>query len=256
MDSDAFLDFKAGAYVQIDIPEYELSFSEFRRRFGKRFKPAWDRFDLWGLRSKSEEPIFRAYSLANPPAEGNLLRFTIRIATPPPGLKEAPPGKGSSFIFNLQPGDKVTLSGPYGKFFIKDSEREMCFVGGGAGMAPLRSQILHALNSRQSQRIISFWYGARSKQELFFDDEFKALEKKYDNFSFYVALSDPQPEDNWRGMTGYIHNNLYQHYLKDHDDPSEIEYYLCGPPMMIDSIEKMLEDLGVESEMIAFDKFS
>ena len=199
------LDFNAGAYVQIDIPEYELSFSEFRKRVGKRFQPAWDRFDLWGLRSKSEEAIFRAYSLANPPSENKHLRFTIRIATPPPGGKEVPPGKGSSFIFNLNPGDKLTLSGPYGEFFVKATDREMCFVGGGAGMAPLRSQVLHHLETLKTNRTISFWYGARSKQELFFDEEFRALEKTYDNFSFQVALSDPQPEDNWDGMTGYVH---------------------------------------------------
>jgi len=256
LDGDETLNFNAGAYVQLDIPEYELSFTEFRKRVGKKYQPAWDRFDLWGLRSKSEEAIFRAYSLANPPAEGKRLRFTIRIATPPPGMQEAPPGKGSSFIFNLKPGDKITLSGPYGEFFIKESNREMCFVGGGAGMAPLRSQILHHLETLETKRIVSFWYGARSLQELFFDDEFRALEKKYPNFSFHVALSDPQPEDNWSGMTGYIHQYLRDQYLLKHEDPTEIEYYLCGPPMMIDAIEEMLDDLGVEPEMIAFDKFS
>jgi len=256
LDADEVLEFNAGAYVQLDIPEYELSFTEFRKRVGKKYQPAWDRFDLWGLRSKSQEAIFRAYSLANPPAEGKRLRFTIRIATPPPGMQEAPPGKGSSFIFNLKPGDKITLSGPYGEFFIKESEREMCFVGGGAGMAPLRSQILHHLESLETKRTVSFWYGARSLQELFFDEEFRALEKKHPNFSFHVALSDPQPEDNWSGMTGYIHQYLRDQYLLKHEDPTEIEYYLCGPPMMIDAIEEMLDDLGVEPEMIAFDKFS
>jgi len=256
LDADEVLEFNAGAYVQLDIPEYELSFTEFRKRVGKKYQPAWDRFDLWGLRSKSQEAIFRAYSVANPPAEGKRLRFTIRIATPPPGMQEAPPGKGSSFIFNLKPGDKITLSGPYGEFFIKESEREMCFVGGGAGMAPLRSQILHHLESLETKRTVSFWYGARSLQELFFDEEFRALEKKHPNFSFHVALSDPQPEDNWSGMTGYIHQYLRDQYLLKHEDPTEIEYYLCGPPMMIDAIEEMLDDLGVEPEMIAFDKFS
>jgi len=256
LEEGEFLDFDAGAYVQIDVPEYQLSFSEFRKRVGKRFQPAWDRFDLWGLRSKSEEAIFRAYSLANPPSEGNRPRFTIRIATPPPGKKEAPPGKGSSYIFNLNPGENLTLSGPYGDFFVKNTDREMCFVGGGAGMAPLRSQILHNLETLNTKRILSFWYGARSKQELFFDKEFRALEKAYDNFSFHVALSDPQPEDDWNAMTGYIHQNLRDHYLITHEDPTEIEYYLCGPPMMIDAIEQMLDDLGVDPEMIAFDKFS
>jgi len=256
LDGDQALDFNAGAYVQLNIPEYELSFTEFRKRVGKKYQPAWDRFDLWGLRSRSQEAIFRAYSLANPPADGKRLRFTIRIATPPPGIQEAPPGKGSSYIFNLKPGDKITLSGPYGDFFVKESEREMCFVGGGAGMAPLRSQILHYLETVETKRTVSFWYGARSRQELFFDPEFQALEEKHPNFSFQVALSDPQPEDKWTGMTGYIHQNLRDQYLLDHEDPPEIEYYLCGPPMMIDAIEQMLDDLGVEPEMIAFDKFS
>ncbi len=256
LDGGETLDFDAGAYVQLDIPEYELSFTEFRKRVGKKYQPSWDRFDLWGLRSKSEEAIFRAYSLANPPAENRQLRFTIRIATPPPGLQEAPPGKGSSFIFNLKPGDKITLSGPYGEFFVKESEREMCFVGGGAGMAPLRSQILHHLEALETKRTVSFWYGARSLQELFFDEEFRALEKKHPNFTFHVALSDPQPEDNWSGMTGYIHQYLRDQYLIKHEDPTEIEYYLCGPPLMIDAIEEMLDDMGVEPEMIAFDKFS
>ena len=250
------LDFDAGAYVQIDVPEYELSFSEFRKRVGKKFQPSWDRFDLWGLRSKSEEAIFRAYSLANPPVENRHLRFTIRIATPPPGKQGAPPGKGSSFIFNLNPGDKLTLSGPYGDFFVKKTDREMCFVGGGAGMAPLRSQVLHHLETLNTKRIISFWYGARSKQELFFDEEFRALEEAHVNFSFNVALSDPQPEDDLDGMTGYIHQNLKDHYLAKHEDPTEIEYYLCGPPMMIEASEQMLDDMGVDPEMIAFDKFS
>jgi Na+-transporting NADH:ubiquinone oxidoreductase subunit F len=256
LEADEPLVFNAGAYVQLDIPEYELSFSEFRKRVGKKYQPAWDRFDLWGLRSKSEEAIFRAYSLANPPSENRRLRFTIRIATPPPGTQEIPPGKGSSYIFNLNPGDKITLSGPYGEFFVKGTQREMCFVGGGAGMAPLRSQVMHYLETIETKRTLSFWYGARSKQELFFDKEFRALEEKYENFSFHVALSDPQPEDGWTGMTGYIHQNLRDQYLLGHEDPTEIEYYLCGPPMMIDAIEQMLDDMGVDPEMIAFDKFS
>lgn len=250
------LDFNAGAYIQIDIPEYTLSFTEFRKRVGAKFRPVWDRFNLWGLKSKSEEPVFRAYSLANPPSEQTVLRFTIRIATPPPGVKAAPPGTGSSYIFNLQKGDKVTLSGPYGDFFVNESDREMCFIGGGAGMAPLRSQIFHQLKTLGTRRRLSFWYGARSLQELFFEEEFKALEAEFDNFTYYVALSDPEAEDNWQGMTGYIHQNLHDHYLADHEDPTEIEYYLCGPPMMVQAIEDMLDSLGVEPEMIKFDKFS
>ncbi len=249
------LKFKAGAYIQIDVPEYELSFTEFRTRIAEQFRPEWDRFDLWGVRATLEEPIFRAYSLANPPSEKNRLRFTIRIATPPPGAMEAPPGKGSSYIFNLKQGDKVTLSGPYGDFFVKDSQREMCFIGGGAGMAPLRSQIRDQLETQNTTRKISFWYGARSVRELFFYDEFKELEAKHANFDYHVALSAPLPDENWKGPTCYIHHCLKETYLDMHEDPTEIEYYLCGPPMMIDSVAAMLDSLGVEPEMIAYDKF-
>lgn len=255
IDPDQSIDFKAGAYIQIDIPEYEFSFSEFKARVAERFRPDWNRFDLWGLKSKNEAPIFRAYSLANPPSEKNILRFTIRIATPPPGMDEAPPGTGSSFIFKLKPGDKVTLSGPFGDFFVKDTEKEICFIGGGAGMAPLRSQIFHLLETLGSKRKISFWYGARSLQELFFSDEFTTLVKKHENFSYHVALSNPVPEDKWDGMTGYIHQQLHDLYLAEHEDPTEIEYYMCGPPMMLDAVIDMLDNIGVEPEMIAFDKF-
>jgi len=255
IDHGEALEFNAGAYIQIDIPKYELSFTEFKVRVAERFRPVWDRFNLWGLRSKTEKPVFRAYSLANPPSEKNILKFTIRIATPPPGVAIAPPGAGSSYIFNLKKGDRVTLSGPYGDFFVKDTDKEMCFVGGGAGMAPLRSQIFHQLNTINTSRIISFWYGARSKMELFFNDEFRALEDKYEKFSYNVALSEPQPEDNWDGMTGFIHQCLYDNYLKTHPDPTEIEYYMCGPPIMMDAVMEMLDSLGVEPEMIAFDKF-
>ncbi len=255
LDPGEELEFKAGAFIQIDIPEHELSFSEFRRRVAERFRPAWDAFDLWGLRSKTEELIFRAYSIANPPCEKDVLQFTIRLATPPLNVSQAPPGAGSSYIFNLKPGDRVVLSGPYGTFFVKETEREMCFIGGGAGMAPLRCHILHQLNTLKTKRKITFWYGARSKKELFFEEEFRELEKRYENFSFYIALSQPEPEDQWDGMIGYIHQLVYDEHLKKHEDPDEIEYYLCGPPPMIDAIEEMLESLGVESEMISYDKF-
>jgi len=254
LDPGENLEFQAGAFIQIDIPEYELSFTEFRGRVPERFRPDWDAFNLWGLQAIAEEPIFRAYSLANPPSEKNILRFTVRIATPPPGVAEASPGVGSSYIFNLKPGDRVILSGPYGNFFVKETDREMCFVGGGAGMAPLRCHILHQLNTLQTKRKMTFWYGARSKQELFFAEEFRDLEKNFDNFSFHVALSQPKPEDNWEGLTGYIHQCLHDNYLSQHEDPTEVEYYLCGPPMMIDAIEDMLDNLGVESEMIAYNK--
>ncbi len=253
LDPGEALGFTAGAYIQIDIPEYELSFSEFR--VADPYREVWKKFRLWDLHLKTEAPDLRAYSLANPPMEKNVLKFTIRIATPPPGNSDIPPGIGSSYIFNLKPGDRLTLTGPYGEFFIKDTAREMCFIGGGAGMAPLRSQILHQLHTVGTKRKISFWYGARSLKELFYGDEFKALEKQFENFSFHVALSDPELEDNWTGMTGYIHQCAYDNYLRTQKDPTEIEYYLCGPPMMIDSVIDMLDSLGVDPEMIAYDKF-
>ena len=184
-----------------------------------------------------------------------MLKFTIRIATPPPDQKEAPPGIGSSYVFSLKPGDKVTLSGPYGDFFIKDTRREMCFIGGGAGMAPLRSHIRHQLLTEKTGRIITFWYGARSRQEMFYDDEFSELMETFPNFSYHVALSEPQPEDDWQGFTGFIHQVVHDHYLIDHEDPTEIEYYLCGPPLMMKAVFTMLDNLGVEPETIAFDDF-
>ncbi len=256
LDDDEHLNFTAGAYIQIDIPEYEIPFEHFRVRVAERYRPDWDRFNLWGLRGKNLTPVFRAYSLANPPSEPTRLRFTIRIATPPPGSKNLPPGTGSTYIFSLKPGDKVTLSGPFGEFAVRVGDREMCFVGGGAGMAPLRSQILDQLIRIGTDRRISFWYGARSKLELFFDDEFKALAQKYPNFSYYAALSNLMPEDDWDGMTGFIHQQLHDSYLASHKDPTEIEYYLCGPPLMVQALEDMLDSLGVEPEMIAYDKFS
>ena len=247
------VDFRAGNYMQIDIPAYDLSYSDYD--IDARFKEAWERFGLTRITAHSEEPVFRAYSLANPPSEKEVLKFTVRIATPPPRTTDIPPGVGSSYIFDLKPGDKVTLSGPYGEFFVKDTEREMCFIGGGAGMAPMRSHILDQLLDRKTHRKMTFWYGARSGQEMFFDDEFRDLDGRNDNFSYHVALSEPLPEDNWDGLTGFIHQCLFDEYLNDHDDPAEIEYYLCGPPMMIDAVLTMLDDLGVEPEMIAYDKF-
>ncbi len=253
LDPGQAVEFKAGAYMQIDIPEYEASFSDFIVE--EKFRPVWDRFNLWGLKAKSSEPVFRAYSLANPPSEKGILKFTIRIATPPPGVTEALPGVGSSYVFNLKKGDRVTLSGAYGEFFVKNTDREMCFIGGGAGMAPMRSQIRNQVLDVKTTRKMTFWYGARSKSEMFYDEEFKELEQNNENFSYHAALSDPQPEDKWNGMTGFIHNCLYNHYLSKHADPTEIEYYLCGPPPMLDAIIKMLDGLGVDPEMIAYDKF-
>lgn len=253
MDAGSDLNFKAGAYMQIDIPEYEVSFSEFD--VTDRFSATWEKFNIKGLIAKSDDPVFRAYSLANPPGENEKLMFTIRIATPPEDYPEAPPGVGSSYVFSLKPGDRVALSGPYGDFFVKDTNNEICFVGGGAGMAPMRCHILHQLNEKKTKRKISFWYGARSRQEMFYDDEFSSLDKMYDNFTYHVALSQPLAEDKWSGMTGYVHQNLYDHYLSSHPDPTEIEYYLCGPPQMLEAILDMLYNLGVDSEMIAFDAF-
>lgn len=253
LDEGKELNFKSGAYIQIDIPGYELSFKEFN--VPDKYRESWDRSDFWNLKASSEEPVFRAYSLASPPSEKNMLRFTIRIATPPAGKKEISPGKSSSYIFNLKPGDNVTLTGPYGDFFIKDTQREMCFIGGGAGMAPMRSHILDQLLTVKTKRNISFWYGARSKQDLFYADEFIELEKQFGNFKYHVALSEPQPEDRWDGMTGFIHQCLHDNYLVSHKNPSGIEYYLCGPPMMINAAVKMLEGLGVNPEMTAYDKF-
>jgi Na+-transporting NADH:ubiquinone oxidoreductase subunit F len=253
LDSDELLNFRAGAYMQIDIPEYQTSFSDFQ--VSDRFKDVWTRFNLFQLKAKSDEPVFRAYSLANPPAEKNLLRFTIRIATPPAEEPDIPPGIGSSYLFNLKPGNRVTLSGPYGDFFVRNTDREMCFIGGGAGMAPMRSHIFNQLLEIGTHRRITFWYGARSLQELFYHDEFKSLESRFSNFSYHVALSEPQPEDHWTGLVGFIHQCALDQYLGTHPDPTEIEYYLCGPPPMIRAVNQMLYDLGVEPDMIAFDDF-
>lgn len=253
LDPGETIEFKPGAYIQVDIPEYQLSFEEMR--VGPQYREVWQKYNLWELRSRSDEPVNRAYSLANPPFESGILKFTIRIATPPRAASDIPPGIGSSYLFNLKPGERVVISGPYGDFFIKDSQREMCFVGGGAGMAPLRSQVLHELLTENTDRVITFWYGARSRQEIFYEAEFKALEEKFDNFTYHIALSEPLPEDNWQGLTGFIHQCLLDEYLGRHKDPTEIEYYLCGPPPMLKAVRRMLDDLGVEPEMIAFDDF-
>ena len=252
LDPGQEMDFETGSYVQIDIPEYERQYREIH--VGETYKKVWDRFDFWGLKARSEEPVYRAYSMANTPAVDEL-RFTIRIATPPPGAEDIPPGIASSYLFTLKPGDRVTLSGPYGDFFVKETEREMCFIGGGAGMAPLRAHIFHQLLTEKTERKITYWYGARSASEMFYDEEFKELENNYENFSYHVALSEPQPEDNWDGPVGFIHQVVHDQYLENHPDPTEIEYYLCGPPMMLTAVEGMLDNLGVEREMIAFDDF-
>lgn len=249
------LNFKAGGYIQIDIPEYhQLSFKDFDVE--NEYHPDWDKYNIWELVANNEDPVFRAYSMANHPAEGNRMMLNVRIATPPPTLwNDVPPGLASSYIFNLKPGDKVTISGPFGEFFIKDTEREMVYIGGGAGMAPMRSHLFHLFHTLKTGRKVSFWYGARSLREMFYDDEFKDIQSKFSNFDYHVALSEPLPEDEWKGPTGFIHQILHDNYLKDHEDPTEVEYYMCGPPPMIDALENMLYDLGVEEEMIAYDSF-
>tara|TARA_Y100000817_G_scaffold54191_1_gene39779 strand:+ start:4674 stop:5903 length:1230 start_codon:yes stop_codon:yes gene_type:complete len=249
------LNFEAGGYIQIDIPEYHnLAFSDFQ--VGEEYHPDWDKYKIWDLVANNEEDIFRAYSMANHPAEGNQVRLNVRIATPPPPLwNEVPPGLASSYIFNLKAGDKVTISGPYGEFFIKDTDREMIYIGGGAGMAPMRSHLFHLFHSLKTKRKVSFWYGARSVREMFYDEHFKQIAKEFPNFTYKVALSEPMDEDNWTGSTGFIHQVLHDEYLGKHEDPTEIEYYMCGPPPMINACDNMLDNLGVDREMIAYDSF-
>jgi len=249
------LNFTAGGYIQIDIPEYhDLNFKNFN--IEKEYHEDWDKFKIWDVTANNDEDCFRAYSMANHPAEGNIIMLNVRIATPPPALwDQVPPGIASSYIFNLKKGDKVTISGPFGEFFAKETDREMVYLGGGAGMAPMRSHLFDLLETKKTKRKITFFYGARSAKEMFYHDDFIKLEKEHPNFKYIVGLSEPMPEDNWEGPTGFIHNIALDSYLNVHDDPSEIEYYMCGPPMMIDACDKMLYDLGVERDMIAYDSF-
>ncbi|MBT3518642.1 MAG: NADH:ubiquinone reductase (Na(+)-transporting) subunit F [Candidatus Marinimicrobia bacterium] len=249
------LNFQAGGYIQIDIPEYRnLLFKDFDVE--DEYHPDWDKYKIWNLVANNDEPLFRAFSMANHPAEGNRIMLNVRIATPPPPLwNDVPPGLATSYIFNLKTGDKVTISGPYGDFFIKETDREMVYIGGGAGMAPMRSHLFHLFQTLKTGRKVSFWYGARSLREMFYDDQFKEIEKQFPNFSYNVALSDAMEDDNWMGATGFIHQVLHDEYLSKHEDPTELEYYLCGPPPMISAVEGMLDNLGVEPEMIAFDSF-
>ena len=249
------LNFQAGGYIQIDIPEYRnLLFKDFDVE--DEYHPDWDKYKVWNLVANNDEPIFRAFSMANHPAEGNRIMLNVRIATPPPPLwNDVPPGLASSYIFNLKPGDKVTISGPYGEFFIKETDREMVYIGGGAGMAPMRSHLFHLFQTLKTGRKVSFWYGARSVREMFYDDHFKDLADQFSNFNYQVALSDAMEEDNWKGSTGFIHQVLHDEYLSKHDDPTEVEYYMCGPPPIINAVEGMLDSLGVEPGMIAYDSF-
>lgn len=253
------LDFQSGGYIQIDVPECEVDYSK-DIDVDAEFRGDWDALKIWDLKMKNPEPVYRAYSMANHPAEGNIVMLNIRIATPPFDPKKKTfmnvnPGVCSSYIYSLKPGDKVTVSGPYGDFHIKDTQNEMVYIGGGAGMAPLRSQIFHLFHTQKTDRKVSYWYGARSLREVFYDDEFEAIEKEFPNFKFNLALSAPLPEDNWTGYTGFIHNVVLENYLKNHPEPEEIEYYLCGPPVMNEAVFKMLDNLGVPKENIAFDDF-
>ena len=247
------LNFESGGYIQIDIPKYKLSYSEFDVE--DEYRTDWDKFKMWDLEAINHQDEFRAYSMANHPAEGNKVLLNVRIAHPPPNKWDAPPGIASSYIFNLKKNDKVTISGPFGEFFIKDTKREMVYIGGGAGMAPMRSHLYHLFRTLKTSRKVSYWYGARSLREMFYDEEFKKIQSEFDNFNYQVALSEPLTEDQWTGPTGFIHQAVFELYLKNHEDPTEIEYYLCGPPMMISAVQKMLYDLGVEEEMISFDSF-
>lgn len=248
------VDFKPGGYIQIDVPPHTVEYKDFKVE--ERFHEDWDKYNIWRFKSVVNEPVYRAYSMANWPGEKGLIMLNVRIATPPPRAPEGtPPGKVSSYIFNLKPGDKVTISGPYGEFFIKETQNEMVYIGGGAGMAPLRSHIFQLLKGRNSNRKISYWYGGRSSRELFYVDEFRELEQKHPNFKFNIALSEPLPADNWTGYKGFIHQVLQDEYLKKHPSPEDIEYYICGPPLMLQAVLKMLDDLGVEPENIAFDDF-
>ena len=248
------VDFKPGGYIQIQCPPHEVAYKDFN--IEEEYRKDWDENNIWSLISKVEEPVERAYSMANYPGEKGIVMLNVRIATPPRGASDdIPPGKMSSYIFNLKPGDQVKISGPYGDFFIKEGDAEMVYIGGGAGMAPLRSHIFELFKERKTNRKVSYWYGGRSLRELFYVDQFREIEEKFPNFKFQIGLSEPEPEDHWDGYVGFIHQVLYDNYLRDHPAPEDIEYYLCGPPMMNQAVFKLLDDLGVEKENIAFDDF-
>ncbi len=273
------LEFESGGYIQIDVPKITVDFKNIDIRplpgdpaGDDKFRAEWDKFKLWDLKMVNDEPQFRAYSMANHPAEGNIVMLNIRIATPPwdrasNGWMKVNPGVCSSYVFNSKPGDKVVVSGPYGEFFIKPTKKEMVYIGGGAGMAPLRSHLFHLFHTLKTKdRKVSFWYGGRSKRELFYTDHFRKIEQEFDNFQYNIALSEPLPEDNWvvkkdihdkqgDGFVGFIHQVLIDNYLSTHKEPEEIEYYFCGPPMMNSAVIKMLHDFGVPEENISFDDF-
>ena len=272
------LDFQAGGYIQIDVPEIEVDFKDMNIEPNpndpegpEKFKEDWDKFGLWDLKMKNDEEVFRAYSMANHPAEGNIVMLTIRIATPPWDRNknkwmDVNPGICSSYVFSRKLGDKVTISGPYGEFFIKDTDAEMVYVGGGAGMAPMRSHLFHLFHTLKTNRKVTYWYGGRSKRELFYVEDFRKIEEKFPNFKFHIVLSDPLPEDNWvekkdmddtkgDGFLGFVHNAVIDQQLSKHDSPEDIEFYFCGPPMMNSAVQKMCDDWGVPPENVAFDDF-
>jgi Na+-transporting NADH:ubiquinone oxidoreductase subunit F len=248
------MDYQSGGYIQIEVPPHNIDYTNFK--VDDQYREDWDTFKLWDINSTTTDTVDRAYSMASYPAEGNRIMLNVRIATPPPrGPKGIPTGKGSSYIFDQKPGDKVVISGPYGEFFLKQNDREMVFIGGGAGMAPMRSHLLHLFKTVKTGKKVSFWYGARSLREAFYVDEFDAIADEFPNFEWHLALSDPLPSDNWKGKTGFIHQVLLDSYLGDHESPEEPQYYLCGPPMMNTAVISMLEDLGVEDEDVFLDDF-
>jgi Na+-transporting NADH:ubiquinone oxidoreductase subunit F len=254
------LKFRSVDYIQIDVPEISIDFKKDLYNIADKFRDDYDNLKIWDLKLNVEESVFRAYSMANHPAEGNKIMLNIRIATPPwdrqkNAFQDVPPGLCSSYIFSRKPGDIVTISGPYGEFHIKDTEKEMVYIGGGAGMAPLRSHIFHLFHTLKTKRKVSYWYGARSAREIFYENDFREIEKEFPNFRFEIALSEPLPEDNWTGFKGFIHQVVLDNYLKSHAEPEEIEYYLCGPPMMNTAVLNMLDNYGVPPENIAFDDF-
>ncbi|MBD0724920.1 NADH:ubiquinone reductase (Na(+)-transporting) subunit F [Flavobacterium sp. L1I52] len=256
-----FLDFESGSYIQIDVPVCEINFKKDLHQIDNQFQEDYDKFNIWDLKMINKTPLFRAYSMANHPAEGNIIMLNIRLATPPldrraGGFMKVNPGISSSYVFSLKPGDKVNIAGPFGDFHIKPTKKEMIYIGGGAGMAPLRSHLFHLFHTeKERERKVSFWYGGRSSKEIFYTNHFLEIEKEFPNFQYNIALSEPLPEDNWTGYTGFIHNVLFENYLKNHEAPEDVEYYICGPPMMTAAVFKMLDELGVPPENIAFDDF-
>lgn len=245
--------FRAGGYIQIECPPHTVNYKDFA--IADEYRGDWDKFNVWKYVSKVEEKVTRAYSMANYPEEQGIIVLNVRVASPPPRQDDVPPGAMSSYIFGLKPGDNVTISGPFGEFFARDTHNEMIFIGGGAGMAPMRSHIFDQFRRLSTTRKVSYWYGARSLREAFYVDDFNGIQQENENFEWHLALSDPLPEDNWTGKKGFIHQVLYEHYLKDHEAPEDCEYYICGPPMMLDACRKMLDDLGVEPENILYDDF-